>query len=214
MSLGEAGKIPDAELNRLNRFGDDRFEEFLLLRHDAKMLHGPNRQAASEHVRHDLVMYQDADDLPHPQRISVVEHFFNNFDIMHLNHCCLTMAEPAPDYIWGKEPVKAYTSDLVFKATFPFGRLEDCATYQPFYGMCTGFHLTAGMPIVRRDVLKKVEWKRPRNFILGRSEDYEFNMETMFYFNKTLFINAKLIRYLHYEEIFRSFEEEDKKKKA
>lgn len=203
VSLAQAPHVPAGDLAGLERFGGDRFTDFLLLRHEGRLLHGPNRQAGSAHVRHDLVMYQDADDLPHPQRVQVVKAFFAAYDIMHLSHSCFGMDTPAPDYASGTPPIRALAPEAVFRATFPTGRFEECVATQPYYGVCSNFHIHGGMPTVRREMLAKVRWKHPAEFALRRSEDYEFNMECLFHFRKTMLIDATLVRYRKYEEAMR-----------
>lgn len=200
VSLAEAGRV--AGLDELAGFAAGLFDDFVLLRHPGRMLHGPNRQAATPHIAHELVIYQDADDVPHPQRIQVVKHFFANYDIMHLNHCCFGMEDPFPVYIGANaRPITLVRPETLFQTTFPTGNFKECVKTQPYYGQCSGFHITAGMPCVRRAALDKARWKHPAEFTLGRSEDYEFNMECLFHFGKTMLIDADLVKYSKYDEV-------------
>ncbi len=200
VSLAEAGRV--VGLDALADFAGGLFGNFTLLRHAGPMLHGPNRQAATAHVLHDLVIYQDADDVPHPQRIQVVKHFFAAYDIMHLNHCCFGMEDPFPVYIGrNARSITLVKPETLFLTTFPTANFKECVKNQPYYGQCSGFHITAGMPCVRREVLDEVRWKHPSEFTLGRSEDYEFNMECLFRFRKTMLVNADLVKYSKYDEV-------------
>ena len=45
-----------------------------------------NRNIASELAVGDILIYQDADDLPHPRRIEIIKYYFENFEIDHLMH--------------------------------------------------------------------------------------------------------------------------------
>jgi cellulose synthase/poly-beta-1,6-N-acetylglucosamine synthase-like glycosyltransferase len=45
-----------------------------------------NRNIAAGAAECDILILQDADDFPHPQRVEIISYFFNNYDIVHLMH--------------------------------------------------------------------------------------------------------------------------------
>lgn len=47
---------------------------------------GQNRNIACMHSSGDLLICQDADDLPYPQRVEVIKHIFERFKLDHLMH--------------------------------------------------------------------------------------------------------------------------------
>jgi hypothetical protein len=53
----------------------------------------------------------------------------------------------------------------------------------------------SGAVSIRRKVLDKVKWKISNEFQLSIAEDYEFNMETLFKFNKSMIIDCGLYKY-------------------
>ncbi len=57
-----------------------------LLRHTQKYTPGKNRNEACTHASGDLLICQDADDLPHPQRVEIIRHLFANYNLEHLLH--------------------------------------------------------------------------------------------------------------------------------
>ena len=63
-----------------------------IIRHDTIKLAGPNRQCAIN-ATSDVIIYHDSDDYPHHQRIEIIKHFFETYDIVHLNHDYLFKSE-------------------------------------------------------------------------------------------------------------------------
>ena len=47
-----------------------------LIKHQERLWAGPNRNSACQHASGDIFICQDADDLPHPQRIEIIKYFF------------------------------------------------------------------------------------------------------------------------------------------
>jgi glycosyltransferase involved in cell wall biosynthesis len=45
-----------------------------------------NRNIACKAAEGDIIIGQDADDMPHPQRIEIIKYFFEQYDIVHLMH--------------------------------------------------------------------------------------------------------------------------------
>ena len=53
-----------------------------ILRTFGKQSAGLNRNIASSHATGDIFIYQDADDIPHPQRVEIVKFLFENYFIV------------------------------------------------------------------------------------------------------------------------------------
>lgn len=51
---------------------------------------GANRNTCVFYSHGDLIICQDADDMPHPQRLAMIKYFFETYPITHLMHnvCC------------------------------------------------------------------------------------------------------------------------------
>lgn len=47
---------------------------------------GRNRNLAADASSGNLLVYQDADDLPHPQRVEIIAHLFGRYEVHHLMH--------------------------------------------------------------------------------------------------------------------------------
>lgn len=76
-----------------------------ILRHIGKRSAGMNRNLACKIASGDLFLCQDADDLPHPQRVEIVKFFFERYEIDHLIHAWVEEGEGWPE-IPAKEALK------------------------------------------------------------------------------------------------------------
>ncbi|MFS2013763.1 glycosyltransferase [Azospirillum sp. CT11-132] len=194
VSVSNAHMADGAVLERIATIGIARFPEILILKHHRRMFHGPNRQAASERAIHELICYQDADDTPHPQRIQIVKRLFEQYDIMHLNHTyCL--AGTQFHQVQGALQFSVWYQSAIAAGCFPQGLLRDCAQAQPYYGAFTERPVHAGQPVIRREVLEKVRWKDWGELAFGIAEDYEFDMECVYFWRKSMIVDIPLIRY-------------------
>jgi len=72
--------------------------QLILLEHPQKCSAGTNRNLAAQASSGDLLICQDADDLPHPQRVEIVKHIFAHHPIHLLIHSYLPMGKPFPQY--------------------------------------------------------------------------------------------------------------------
>jgi len=52
----------------------------------SRMLPSENRNNATQYATGDLIIYQDADDLPHPQRVEIIDYIFRKTHFSHLRH--------------------------------------------------------------------------------------------------------------------------------
>lgn len=193
VSLSEAPLVPPELVARIAAVGTTGFEEFLLLKHAGRMTHGPNRQAGSERAIHELISYQDADDLPHPCRIQVVKALFARHDICHLVHFYCPKGEDFSDV--GALTFPTWPQDVIFANSFPDGKIANCKDTQCWYGFFTRQRVHAGHLTIRREVLRAVRWKDWDELAFGIAEDYEFNMETTFHFRKSLIVGIPLVKY-------------------
>jgi hypothetical protein len=160
----------------------------------------------------DIILYQDADDLPHPQRVEIVKQYFETHDIVHLTHSYAFLGPLPP---WADKnvhhtsstmPQNINTKDIVFmnsewisRLYFPGGKLTDCTRSASSWGLKNCIQ-HAGACCVRRDVLQKIRWKKNCDLTLapinrGKAEDYEFCMECAFAFQKSMMISAVLYQY-------------------
>lgn len=130
-----------------------------------------NRNRATARARGDLFVYQDADDIPHPQRIEIVRALFARFEFDHLLH----QFTPQGGTGW---------SDSRYGQ--PFERLAHYREkYQFEYGT------TNGNPVLSRETALRFRW--PENVNLG--EDVRFNCDVYAQAKKKVVLRMPLLFY-------------------
>jgi len=204
LGISQIHMFQQDELEKVQKLGPTLFNEFKITGVVDKHWPGPNRQRASEVATGDIIIYQDADDLPHFQRVEHISRFFEEMDIVHLNsayfHSAFTY-EHRVNY----EDVKTVESNTIYKRYFPSGDLKECTKVTWSYGDNLGFKfplIHVGATSIRRSVLEKIQWKDVKDLTLcddqgfkHRTEDYEFCMSLLHTFNKSLLIDAPLYYY-------------------
>ncbi len=84
ISLSNCQNIKRSEIDRLEA-GPWPFR-LKIMRHHGKRTAGENRNWAKMQATGDLLIAQDADDIPHPKRVEIVKYAFDHYDIDHLVH--------------------------------------------------------------------------------------------------------------------------------
>lgn len=59
---------------------------------------GENRNEGSKEATGDIFIYQDADDIPHPQRVEIIKYFFEKYEVDHLMHFWISPSGPLEFY--------------------------------------------------------------------------------------------------------------------
>lgn len=204
ISLSESGSATKVDKTAIRDSMAGMPVKVTLLETESMEPSGINRQLASDCCTGDIIAYQDADDTPHHRRLEIVSWFFDNYDIVHLNHSYVKGIDiPFSDIDVCK--VLHNDSDTMYHAYFGPGYPGDykrCLLSTGAYGGNAGLGDTpihAGVPVIRKEVLSKVRWRHTKDLVLSsncRMEDYEFNMEVLYTFNKTMLIDAKIYRYI------------------
>lgn len=131
---------------------------------------GKNRNRAASASRGDVLIYQDADDIPHPQRIEIAKHLFSNFFVEHLLHGYTRSTTPA----WLAQRYTNATTN---------------ARYEPYSYTHT---FTNGNAITTREVFQRVRW--PEN--IARGQDVLYNKMVLARFpNRMVRLNLPLLTY-------------------
>ena len=162
--------------------------------------HGPNRQAGTESSTGDLIIYHDADDLSHPQRVEIIKHFFMTHDIVHLSHLWIPQHIDFSREKFDPDKIPFVGSDALHAYYFPNGAIGD-ARGNRAYGVPTPsmWPVHGGATSILRTVLSKVHWKDHNLKRISTAErcgeDYEFCIDTLFNFNKSMIVGADLYKY-------------------
>lgn len=175
ISLSEYDKIDLALIHALERV--PRPFQLILLKHGEKCSAGTNRRLAALASTGSLLICQDADDLPHPQRVEIIKYLFETHSMHLLLHSYTTMSS-FPFY--DKEAVapKLLTNDLLFG------------------GIATpnqdAIPLHHGNVSISRQVLQRAGWDGD----FQGAEDMRFNMHVMKIYRRGCFaIPLQLIQF-------------------
>jgi len=197
ISVSEGNLINQQLTDQLKIKYSKMFDDFIMVLNDKKVMEGPNRGVGSKYATCDYITYHDSDDIPHPQRIEIIKHFFEKYDILHLNHSYTFKTEF--NYISIDDIVK-YESEFLYKNHFNdienIGKRPTEIFPNPkdkSYG-CSwliGFPICGGPTSINRKVLDRINWSEDK--IL--SYDYDFCMDVLFKFKKSMVINSPLIWY-------------------
>jgi glycosyltransferase involved in cell wall biosynthesis len=131
---------------------------------------GANRNRGSAIARGDVLIYQDADDLPHPQRVEIIAGLFEKYRIDHLMH-----------YYYRQVPEQEAFS------------LKEAAKNSRYREKPTAGGITNGNPAIARSVLGLVQW--PEYGQVG--EDVEFNAKVYAITKWTAVTELPLLTYRH-----------------
>lgn len=141
---------------------------FHLIKRSEKYSAGSNRNAATAYATGDIIMAQDADDLPHPQRVECIKYMFEHYVVEHLLH--------------------TYISDEMSFTSYDVHNLK---AYPRTRYRFTNAPVHFGHVCVLQKVAQKVPW--PEYFEPG--EDMQFNRSVGKNFRHTVILNADLIAY-------------------
>jgi hypothetical protein len=149
-----------------------------LIMTDEKKYAGENRNIACEHAACSVFICQDADDIPHPQRVEIITHFFNNYPVDHLFHQWVEVL-PVDDAV----PFVEYND------------LENIsfAYHQNFHELWNYGHFTNGNVAIARHVFDTVRWSSK-----PRGQDTVFNEAVYKRFKHGIAIQAVLLGYRRY----------------
>ena len=131
---------------------------------------GSNRNRGSAAARGDVVIYQDADDLPHPQRVEIVAGLFEKYQIEHLMHFYYRLTPGSDEF-----------------------SVKEAAKRTRYRTKPTAGGITNGNPAVARAVLRAVQW--PEYPQIG--EDVEFNARAYAHTKWTAVTELPLLTYRH-----------------
>lgn len=142
-----------------------------ILKHKEKYTPGRNRNEACRASTGDIVICQDADDLPHPQRVEIIRFLFESSNIDHLLH----------QWISSQEKFELYDIQTV-KSQITSFRTYDVIDIP-------GIH--NGNNAFRRYVFDQVHWK-PTTTI---QEDVLFNRSAYVFFRHCQILKLPLLMY-------------------
>ncbi|MBM3193646.1 MAG: glycosyltransferase family 2 protein [Chlamydiae bacterium] len=170
ISLSECGKFCAPDMEEI----ENRSWNFALkiIKTEEKCAAGKNRNIAFSHTTKEIILLQDADDLPHPRRVEIVKALFETYKIEHLFHLWQPPGSVFKEY-------NEENLDCCYLEKYP---------YNP--------RVTNGHVCFLKSACGHIKW--PENFF--KTEDSDFNR--MVYQDKSIkykaIVYADLIEYRQY----------------
>lgn len=128
-----------------------------MVKHRKQKSAGMNRNLGCAQASGDILICQDADDQPHPQRVEIVKFLFERYEIDHLMH----------SYNRTGNPFVSYRSEDI--SMYALEKYDDIYVYPPFVKDDICFH--NGNICLRKAVAKEVSWEDSLPF----DKDVDFN---------------------------------------
>lgn len=145
-----------------------------ILRHLGKVSPGENRNLASRHSFGDILICQDADDIPHPQRVEIVKYMFQTYEIDHLIHGLISPYRIFTTYQVDSIPAHRFVNII--------DRNRYCADHN--------FYVHNGNICYTRKVAENLSWDSN-----GTGEDTRFNERVYASSYRSILIHANLVLY-------------------
>lgn len=179
ISLSESDKVSSEIIDNLNN-GPWSFPVKLICS-TKKQYAGTNRNIACDHATGDIFIAQDADDIPHPQRVEIIKYIFEKHSIDHLMH----------SWILGKSH---QNNDFARFDDFIYSNMDLVPLiYTKSFQESWLHHTTNGNIAISKEVFTKIRWSGRRT-----GQDVEFNTKVYQNFKKTVIVKVPLLIYRNY----------------
>ena len=150
ISLSQVNQVPNSIIKKLQN--EQWAFPVKLLLYENQQSAGQNRNNACNKAIGDIFICQDADDIPHPQRVEIINYLFETYNIDHLIHSYCFSHEL--DFFKAFDPQKITPT---WPKNFDYMR----KSFKKFHN---------GNIAISRNVFKKIQWS---NKVKG--QDVEFN---------------------------------------
>jgi len=171
ISLSRSAELSEETIKKVENYSWPF--RLLVIKNPKRKPSGANRNIAGVHASGELLIYQDADDIPHPQRVEIIKYFYEKYHFDHLIH----------SYQFSGNSFSLYQSPgQIFPYGHSAGRIMITAPIHAFplhFGNCA----------IQKRVLDKIKWG------LEYGEDWLFAQEVYRQFNNCIILQASLITY-------------------
>jgi len=186
ISLSESQKVP------ANIFKELQAKSWIfpinLILSEKKLFAGENRNTACQEAKGDILICQDADDIPHPQRIEIINYFFRMQRVDHIIHQMETLNPEKGIYKREKRTfIKWDENDSI---PFDHYKLSNNVPFffpKDFWTVWCGGIYTSGNIAITREVFDTIKWGNE-----PRGEDTIFNKKVYNTFKKCIAIEVPL----------------------
>jgi len=169
VSLSEVEKLNQSEISKLeNGLWDFKLK---IIRNRGIIHDGENRTIAMDNSLGEILIFSDADDIPHPQRVEVAKYIFENFEVDHILH----------SFGRSRENIKLFNLNEL--NILKFNTFNEMITFAKQSKMKT----TIGSPCFLRKIANKLKWHA--------DHDYEYAHRVYQLFQNNIVLPIPLILY-------------------
>lgn len=149
-----------------------------------KMLPGIARQEGLKHSKSDFVVFHDADDKAHPDKLLILKNCFNKYNCDHILH----LIQPIElDFLkYDLDKIKVILTDSIIKY---YQKTKKCD-----FGDIINKRCSHGLSAVRKEKIIDIEWLNIKS-----GEDKDFNLKSLLKGNKLILVDAYLSKYDRYK---------------
>ncbi len=162
----------------------------IFLSTEKELFAGENRNRACESASGDILICQDADDIPYPQRVEIIKQFFTTYQIDHLVHQWVGLGPTGKHNVAHLEHHKTgLNTDGSFHL---YEQIEDLPFFQPhkFDEMLSYGSFTNGNCALSKEVFNAIKWGDE-----PRGQDVIFNRQVYQQFSRCYALRIPLLVY-------------------
>lgn len=173
--LSEANKLKKDKINALK---EKKFKYKLILHEINEISYaGNNRYIGSKKGSGNIIIFQDADDIPHKQRIELIDHVFLKYQ--NINHITHSYREEK-DINNQKKYIKGKTEAIKIE----FNIFND-------HVLTDSYKITNGNIAIRKKIIDEIDWLKERK----RGQDIGLNRIIFRKYKSFIHINVPLLYY-------------------
>ncbi len=173
ISISECHNADQAEIKKLEN--EPWIVPVKIIKSDKVQYAGENRNIACDHAIGDILILQDADDIPHPQRVEIIKYFFEHYAVDHLMH----------QFTLTKDP----TIEINFNIEHNM-RAIPIEWPRNFVEVWKRAMFTNGNVAIAKEVFKVIRWTTAQ-----RKQDSIFNKQVYARFKHCLLVKMPLLWY-------------------
>jgi len=164
----------------------DKYRDKLkLIKLNEKMLPGKAREKATRYAKSDYIVYHDADDDAHPDKLLILKYFFEKTNCDHILH----LIQPIElNFLNYKDFNKINYIDTKKLIDFYYRKNK------MDFGDIIGKRISQGLSAVKRSKIIDITW-----LDIKSGEDKDFNKKSLLKNNKMIVIDCYLSKYDRYK---------------
>lgn len=171
--------------NKINlNFLEDYQNKIKLIEFKNRLLPGIARQEGIKYSTSDYIIFHDADDEAHPDKILILQYCFKKYNCDHILHFIQPLDFNFKPY--NLNEIKIVNTEKILEY---YNKTKKCD-----FGDIINKRVSQGLSAVRRNKILDIEWLNVKS-----GEDKDFNLKSLLKGNKLIMVNCFLSKYDRYK---------------